>query len=344
LLHLDFSIEKNVINAHASDSYHQQVLTFCKRWLQGAQRFVFYTSGSTGKPKRVLIGRKRLEASAQATNATLNFSGHDHFLCCLPIQNIGGAMVLIRAMMAKATCTILEPSLSPLLSLPLQHTYTVASFVPAQLNDLNNIALRSKFEKIKTVLIGGAPILQHLENNLKQCKNQIYHTYGMTETVSHIALREIHLESAFHALSGINIQLNEEQCLCVQGIVTGGKWIVTNDIAELTDTHTFQIVGRKDFVINTGGVKVHADQVEAALMALLPNGADAIIVPTRDEQFGQVVTAIVSGIDENSPLLPSIQSELKSRLPPHHSPRKWVFVEQIPYTAAGKPDRRAMGG
>jgi O-succinylbenzoic acid--CoA ligase len=340
LLNLDFSNQQHVFDIYASDEYQQQVLDFCKRWLQGAQKFLFHTSGSTGVPKQIWIDRKRLEASATATLALLNVSEQDHFLCCLPIQNIGGAMVLIRAMMAKASCTVLQPTLTPLNLLLAQHNFTVASFVPSQLTQLDDRKICSVFEQIATVLVGGAPIRVSLETQLAACKNTIYHTYGMTETVSHIAVRKIGHESSFQTLPGISINLNDEQCLCIKAAVTDDKWIATNDVAELISSNQFRIIGRKDFVINTGGVKVPAEVVEALLCSLLPSGADAIIVPTDDEQFGQVVTAIVSGIDETSPLLPKIQSDLKDKLPPYYAPRKWIFVDQIPYTAAGKPDRK----
>lgn len=342
LLHLDFSNPQRLLQAQAADEYQQQVIAFCTRWQQGAQKFLFHTSGSTGAPKPIWIGRKRLEASATATVSLLNITQHDHFLCCLPQQNIGGAMLLIRAMVAGAKCTVAQPTLTPLSLLSTQHNFTVASFVPSQLTQLHEHQIKFVFEKITTVLVGGAAIEPRLEGLLQQCKNRIYHTYGMTETVSHVALREIHHDNMFRALPGVQLKLNDEQCLCIKGEVTGGKWILTNDIAELSASNQFRIIGRKDFVINTGGVKVHADVVEAVLLSLLPTGANAMIVPTKDDQFGQIVTAVVSGIDEHSPLLPTIQQQLKSKLPPYHAPRKWLFVEQLPYTTTGKPDRRAM--
>lgn len=342
MLTLDFSRPVSVLNTHTNDEAFQAALELCKQWLIGKQYFTFRTSGSTGTPKTIRISRKRMEWSAAATNRFLDIKRSDHFLCCLPVTSIGGAMVLIRAIQARASCTIIKPNLHPLNFITARHTYTITSFTPAMVADMNEKKHAQKLKRFRHILLGGAPLSTSLEMHLAQIANNMYHTYGMTETVSHIAIRKLMLQPYFQVLDGVKIKTNSDGCLCIKSPSTSNRWLQTNDMAVISAYNQFQITGRKDFVINSGGIKVQPEIVEKAILELLPQTAGCVVVGLPHAQLGSSVAAVVSGVSLTASLTRQWDKKLKRILPAYFAPRQWINISKIPLTHTGKPDRIAL--
>jgi O-succinylbenzoic acid--CoA ligase len=315
----------------------KNTLVICNRWRKGEEQFVFQTSGSTGVPKIIHANREQLLASAHGTIEALHLNHKDHFLLCLNTRSIGGAMVLIRAMLLEAEITLMDPSSDILEQLDQTHPFTVASFVPMQLDILKQKPeLMKTLDRFEKVLIGGAGIDLSLDQQLKKSTTNLYHTYGMTETLSHIALRQLGKEDSFFPLKGIDLKIDERGCLAIKGKVTNDEWIITNDMVDLQADFSFKVLGRADDVINTGGFKVFPAKVEAAMQELLP--FSLFIYSTPDEKFGQQVAAFVL-----TSTLDTVQltKALKEKLHPYEIPKTFYCLSRFITTANGKIDKIA---
>lgn len=322
--------------------YFSNAFSLAQQWLNGAETFTFHTSGSTGAPKSIELARAQLEASANATIHALGITSNDHLFHCLPTQFIGGAMLLIRGLIAECDITFVAPSTKPIELLPEQHSYTIASFTPMQLYPILHFAkaYETALGQFNTVLIGGAAIDKLLEGRLANLpKVTFYHTYGMTETVSHIALRKIGLEKTFHVLPGIEAKVNEEGCLCIKGDVTVQQWIETNDLVRMETDTSFEVLGRIDGVINSSGAKIFPAEIESAFaeyLQLSPMEICALGLP--DKELGQKLIVFIGGTKQ---IVVSKQALLK-RLEGYQIPKEIYQVEQFPQTPNGKVNRAEL--
>lgn len=321
-------------------------LDFCRRWLNGGQEFYFHTSGSTGTPKQIVASREQMKASAHGTIEALQISPADHIWICLQTSVIGGAMMLVRGLESGADITITEPSADPLKTLAADHPYTFASFVPLQLQDLLQPAntSASKLERFNNILVGGGALNILLEDACSVLQTQMYHTYGMTETLSHVALRKIGKDRDFKCLPGIKIRQDERECLCIKGVVTNGEWLVTNDVVELTGEHSFLVKGRTDDMINTGGVKVFAPKVEDAAYEVMNRlgmrDVSLFVYAVPDVLLGQKITLFIEGEQWNPLKISEAKKEMMETLGRYEIPRAVVFIPSFLKTASGKINRR----
>ncbi|GGF24305.1 AMP-binding protein [Hymenobacter cavernae] len=328
------------------NGYEAKVLDFCREWLNGALAFELRTSGSTGTPQLIRMRRRQLEASARRTCEYLGLGVGDRELVCLNCETVGGLMMLVRGLEQNMHLTIVEPNANPLVLVEPEAAFDFASFVPLQLRTLLDRGYAPRLNQMKAILVGGATVESTLEKALQQLTVPIYHTYGMTETASHIALRRINGPEAspyYRVLPGIRVAQDERGCLTVRADVTDDQLITTNDRVRLVDEHTFEWLGRADFVINSGGVKVQAEKVEQVLeVALaelgLPNRR-AFVAGRADERLGEQVTAFLEGEPLTEAEHQPLQQLLAERLDRYERPRAFVYVPQFQATASGKIDR-----
>ncbi|RME44140.1 MAG: O-succinylbenzoic acid--CoA ligase [Caldilineae bacterium] len=249
--------------------------------------------------------------------------------------------------------TVVTPSANPLASLPPDARFDFTALVPLQ---LQTILARTPdrlplLDGMKAILVGGAPVSMALQRALQRIAAPVYHTYGMTETVTHIALRRLngpHPEAAFKPLPGVQVGQDERGCLTVTAPVTGGQTLHTNDRVDLQPDGSFVWLGRLDNVINSGGVKVQVERVERALeRALLDyrggvfSGRRFFVGGTPDERLGETVTVVMEG----SPLPvqdeAALRAALQAALSRYEVPRRFAFLPRLPQTPTGKIDRRA---
>lgn len=317
---------------------------FIQSYLNGIETLDIKTSGSTGIPKSVLLSRAQLTESAFKTNAYFHLDSSDVFYCCINTGYIGGKMMLIRAAELEATLILVEPSSSPFQGKPLKSP-TFMALVPLQLAALVEEweTLAPYFGKLKAIIIGGGAIPKVLEAKVKDFPIPIFHTYGMTETVSHIALRRVNgfdRSGYFTALPMVEVKTNAEGALRVRADVTNWEWLQTNDLVEVLSPTTFRFKGRKDFVINSGGIKIHLDTLEQELethLSELKVNTAYFLAGMPDVQLGEKLVLVI----ENFPAkdVDGLKTFLKARLPKYHDIKEVFSIDNIVRTPNGKIDR-----
>ncbi len=327
------------------NGYEARVLDFVRQWLNGTQEFALTTSGSTGAPTGITLRRRQLEASARRTADFFGLGPGDRALVCLNCEYIGGLMMLVRGLERNMHLTIVEPQGNPLAQVPADAEFDFAAFVPLQLRALLDAGQAARLHSMKALLVGGAPVDGRLAAEIGMLPAPVFHTYGMTETCSHVALRRLNgpdAATSYRVLSGIAAGQDARGCLTLRGDVTDDQLVITNDLVQLLDAHTFEWLGRADFVINSGGVKVPAEKVELVLdVALAEIGAArrCFVAGRPDERLGQQVTAFVEGEALPAALEQQLQALLAARLDKYERPRQLVYVPAFASTANGKLDR-----
>lgn len=345
-------------------------LQFAHEWLSGAQTIALHTSGSTGTPKPIYLARSQMEASARATGAALGLRAGQQALVCLPARYVAGRMMIVRGFVLGLDMHVVEPASDPFAALPPDVRPHFAAFIPLQMQTVLDIALvapsdscyaddtarsfryRRLLEGMQAILLGGGPIDDALHKKIVQLSGPVYHTYGMTETATHIALRRLNgpeRTDAFVPLPGVELALDDRGCLAIRGAVTAGAWVQTNDIVDLRSDGSFVWQGRWDNVINTGGIKVQIEQVEAAVATCQAQRPDLpwtsrrlAVIGLPDTRLGQVVTLVVVGPPFGSAVEAAVQDALRPALDRFALPRRFAYVSDLPYTPTGKIDRKAL--
>ncbi|MDO7853816.1 AMP-binding protein [Hymenobacter convexus] len=327
------------------NGYEARVLDFVRQWLNGTQEFGLTTSGSTGSPTPITLRRRQLEASARRTADYFDLGPGDRALVCLNCEYIGGMMMLVRGLERNMHLTIVEPHANPFDYVATDAEFDFSAFVPLQIKAVLAAGLAARLNRMKAILIGGAPADASLQQELQPLRVPVYLTYGMTETCSHVALRRLNGPKAsgrFRVFTGIAAGQDARGCLTLRGDVTDDQLITTNDQVNLLDAHTFEWLGRADFVINTGGVKVPAEKVELVLdvaLAEIGQSRRCFVAGQPDERLGQAVTAFIEGPALTPATEKQLQALLAERLGRYEQPRQLRYVPEFCTTATGKLDR-----
>ena len=311
---------------------------FLEEWNNPSLYVHVQTSGSTGAPKPMLVEKQRMLNSARITCDFLGLREGDTALLCMSLDYIAGKMMVVRSIERGLKLTTVEPSGHPL-STP-HSPLDFAAMVPMQVyNSLQVPEEKERLKQIRHLIIGGGAIDDALAAALRTFPNHVWSTYGMTETLSHIALRRLNGPEAsewYTPFPSVKVSLNEDSCLVIDAPLVCPSRLVTNDIAELssgTDPEVkFRILGRKDNVICSGGIKIQIETVERQLRPHLQ--APFLITKRPDAKFGEVVVLLTEGT------VPEAQEVCERILPKYHQPRVYLHVDQIPLTATGKPARQ----
>ena len=301
------------------------------------------TSGSTGPPKPIVLSRTQLHSSAHKTIQVLGLQQNYNALVCISIDHIGGKMMLVRGMELGMDLYLQQPS-SEVAYQNLPKIDFVA-LVPVQLKHLTQSEPGRDFlTNCQVTIVGGAQLDASMEKELDQYPNPIYHTFGMTETASHFALRLLNGPSKQHfyqILPGVEMSLDDRGCLTVKGDITNNKALITNDLVSIIDKNTFRWLGRKDQVINTGGYKVHPELLQNSIQQLLDAiniKAKHLITDLPHPKWGQQVVLVL----ESQPLTATTEQELKTLLKQHlkapEVPKQIKYLDSFPRTDSGKVD------
>ena len=326
------------------NSFQEEVFDFCRQWKLGKNEFLFHTSGSTGKPKPIYLSRLSMIESANMTMDWLQLQEGDNVLLCLPIEYIAGAMMLVRALVLKLNVVIIEPSQNPLEEITKPINIHLASFVTTQWSTIlqSNPNLFTFFSEVKGILIGGSELTSSVELLTKEIQLPIFQTYGMTETSSHIAFRQISSEDAiYQCLKDVQIKLNDQGCLCIHSPSTLNQWIETNDVAELIHVNQFSILGRNDFAINSGGRKIHPEIIEKCCHSFFAQHSitcKTFAYGLDDDFYGQKLVLFIETIDELNIQIQLIDY-LKLNLESWEVPKQFIVLPEFLYTKTGKIDR-----
>jgi len=311
---------------------------FLEEWNSDSPYVHVRTSGSTGEPKPMLVEKRRMLASARITCDFLGLKEGDTALLCMSLDYIAGKMMVVRAIERGLKLEVVKPSGHPLAETKVCPVF--AAMVPMQVyNSLQVPEERERLKMIRHLIIGGGAIDEALAQELKAFPNHVWSTYGMTETLSHIALRRLSGPEAsewYTPFPSVSISLNDEGCLVIDAPEVCEERLVTNDMAVIqrgqSSCVTFRILGRKDNVICSGGIKIQAEEVERLLRPHLRN--PYLISKRPDPKFGEAVVLLTEGDTA------SAKDVCESVLQPYLRPKAYVSVSQIPLTETGKPARR----
>lgn len=315
----------------ASEEIISEVKSFLKEWYNDETFIEVKTSGSTGKPTIIKLEKVKMIVSARKTLDFLNIKRGDTALLCLSPSTIAGKMMLVRSILGD-----LKLIVGPVNSNPLETILEPIDFVamvPLQLQH----TLESNPEKIrpiKSILIGGGPISSNVSSLLKKNDLNVYHTYGMTETISHVAMRKIGTdeEKAFRALPGINFKVKNNQ-LVIQYPEIGIVELCTTDQVKLLDENSFEWIGRTDFIINSGGKKLNPEEIEGKISTLI--GLPYFIFGLPDDTFGQKVVLFI----ESTISLNLSKESFYSSLQNYSVPKEIFYIPRFIRTESGKINR-----
>lgn len=329
-----------------TSSYTLQTLEFCQAWLNQQTHFSIHTSGSTGTPKLIQLSRTQLQKSAQMTGKALGLQPDQRALICLNTQYIAGIMMLVRGFELGLQMEVIPPSENPLKSLSNTQTFDFVALVPMQVQAiLAYNGGKAWLNVLHTLIIGGAPVNYTLAKQLKTLTSNVYITYGMTETVSHIALRHInahHRADQYQVLPEVSIRQDARGCIEINSPTTLNEWITTNDLIELIDATHFRWLGRADRVINSGGVKVQVETVEQALDQLMnEQGIHSrfFVAGLPDDRLGQQVIAVIEGTELAHHVQDELLQQLAQLLKKYEVPKKIYFVPTFAQTPTAKIDQ-----
>lgn len=324
----------------AATPFEAELFSFVREWRSGAGHFEFQTSGSTGEPAKVTFTRQQLVASARRSVEAFDLHSGATALVCLNPRYVAGRMMLVRAFVNDMKIIAVEPSSNPLAD--VNAAVDFLALVPLQLQTMIESGLVARLRQVRTIIIGGASMSRALRKRiLAELSGNVYQTYGMTETLTHVALDRIDDEEAkFTALPGVRITLDERGCLVIQSGLTEGT-VVTNDIAELLSDGVFRLLGRYDNVINSGGVKLIPEVIEKkaeAAFARLNMQNNFFIAGMPHDRLGAQVTIFVEGVASADEKI-RLENELRKTLDMYEIPRKLHFLPAFVYTENGKINR-----
>lgn len=308
---------------------------FCQQWNDDSPQLLVHTSGSTGKPKPIWVEKKRMEASAKTTCEFLRLKEGDTALLCMPLDYIAGKMMVVRSIVGSLRLIAVDPSSHPLRG--LHEPPVFAAMVPMQVYGTLQVASeREMFKKTRHVIIGGGAIDKKLESELRAFPNAVWSTYGMTETLSHIALRRISGNEAsewYTPFNNVEVSLTADGRLIVNAPLVCESPVTTNDIAEIApDGKHFRILGRADNVICSGGIKLQIEEIETALHEAMPG--PFVITKKKDEKFGETEVMLTTSED-----IDKVKAICKEYLSRFQQPRHFIHIDRIPLTETGKPAR-----
>jgi O-succinylbenzoic acid--CoA ligase len=325
----------------ADEEWEKQIWQFIIDWFNPAITSIkVFTSGSTGTPKQVTHTKSAMMNSAAATCTALQLKPGSRALLCLPVNKISGMMMVVRSIHNKMKLICIRPSSTPLQELTDEQQIDFAAFTPMQFHGVvTDINIFKKANQINKIILGGEDVRAGLLNPIQQLKSEVYITFGMTETISHIALKRLNgpkPDINFKVLTGIDISINDRNCLVISAPALGQSHLVTNDVVKLVGESEFQWLGRIDNVINSGGVKIQPEEIEQQLLNLIKY--PYFIASVADKILGEKLVIAL----ETPMLRPEEKNELVNaftKLEKLHRPKLILLIPQFARTENGKIKR-----
>ncbi|OCB78662.1 AMP-binding protein [Flavobacterium crassostreae] len=307
------------------DATEKAMGDFILDWFDNKHYIELQTSGTTGAPKRIRMEKQKMVNSALATAAFFELHPGDKALCCLPATYIAGKMMLVRSFVLGLEMDLVVPNATPLAH--NKKHYDFVAMVPLQVqNSLEGL------DKVKKLIIGGTKVSSDLEKKLVNLKNtSVYETYGMTETITHIAAKKIG-EKALRVLPGVQISQNESNCLVITAPKISDQPISTQDVVTLLDDKQFVFLGRADNLVNSGGIKLIPEQIEAKLAAVLHS--KFFVAGIADPILGEKLVLVIEGKKQK------INTAIFDVLDKYEIPKEILFVAKFLETENGKLKRK----
>ncbi len=326
--------------------WEADVWKFVGEWLNDETHITVHTSGSTGTPKAIQLPKDKVRNSALMTANYLGLGEGSNALLSLSANYIAGKMMIVRAIENRWHLWATEPSNQPLKDVPDTLTIDLVAWVPSQLQamlDLNDAPLNQRIHAICNIILGGSPVLPALASTLKDFPNRVFETFGMTETISHIAMKRLSGANATDVFEttdeNIILGQDDRDCLVIIAHHLADQPVVTNDIVEFIDERHFRWLGRVDNVVNSGGIKLFPEALEQKVQHLLSQRFFMAGVP--DVQLGQKLIMVIEGPALNHPQLEQLRNHLQTILTRYELPRNIYSVTRLEETATHKVNRLA---
>ncbi len=314
------------------EDWERNFYQFILEWLNGEDEVSAHTSGSTGTPKSVRLKKQHMLASAQTTLDFFSLKEGMSALLPLSCDYIAGKMMVVRAFAGGLNVIPVKPDGNPLLD--LSYKVNFAPLVPLQV--INALEVLKDWP-VDTVIIGGGALDESCKQALQKLEPSFYETYGMTETVSHVAIRPIG-EDLFKAVKGVTFSLDDRECLVIDAPNVTEEKVITNDLVQLHDAYTFSFLGRFDNIVNSGGLKLMPEQIEKKLSGVFEE--KFIVIGLPDKKLGECLVLVVETIDVRSDYLTYIKKQ--KILSKYEIPKKVFYIPQLPRTDSNKIKRREV--
>lgn len=331
---------KKINSENLSEIDNDAIRQFLSEWWNNNAYIEQKTSGSTGIPKQIKIRKENMINSAMATLNYFNLQPGQTALLCLPVEFIAGKMMIVRAIVGSLQVDYSRFDLDPLKEIPIDKKYDFCAMVPLQVeHSITN--RKNQFENIKTIIIGGAEISSSLRLKILQSKNNCYATFGMTETITHIAIQKIELknkEQIFQVLKGIQINQDERSCLTINAPGICEEVITTNDVVEITDFDKFRWLGRADNIINSGGLKIHPEELEKLISEIITD-RNFFVYGKPNELLGEELVLIIEGEPYDLTTENLLINYLQKNTSKNKVPKKIYYHQHFINTDTGKLKR-----
>lgn len=331
----------NYCNNIISSSLNEWECDYCrfiKEWMNDSDFVQAKTSGSTGAPKEIILSKQKMINSARLTGDFFEFTKGQTALLCLSTNYIAGKMMLVRAFEWQLNLIPVEPNGHPLKY--VRQNIDFAAMIPLQVK--NSLSENSKLDYIKNLLIGGGAVDNNLENGLQFLKTQCFVGYGMTETVSHVAIRRLNgagKSNLYSAIGNAEFSIDNRACLCINSPLILEEKLHTNDMVELVNKKEFKWLGRFDNVINSGGIKLFPEQIEAKLQNLIEEPFFLAGIP--DNHLGEKLILLIESSSTDIRKKIELKRKIKSLLDKFEQARDIFYVPKFKRTLTGKIQREA---
>ena len=317
--------------------WEKDLYLFLNEWFSDSDFVLAQTSGSTGEPKQIELPKSVMIKSAERTIEYFELKKNDRLLLSLPCLYIAGKMMVVRAIVGQTNLITIDPTDD--FDILTTEKFDFGAMVPNQVfKILKQPSGKEKLQNIQNLLVGGSAISTGLENIIGTLSNRVVSTYGMTETASHIAIRELsgdRKSEYYHCLHDISVSLNENECLQIHLSEMAGP-LQTNDLADLQSDKSFRILGRADSVIISGGIKYSPEAIEKKLEQIIHQRFVISSVP--DEKLGERLTLVIEGKPFNTKIL---KQQIAAILSPFEQPKTISFLNKFQETTSGKIIREA---
>lgn len=317
-----------------NEKIKKQVASFLEKWGDNSSFFETNTSGSTGTPKTIKINKKNAVESAKSTIRFLDIKSSDNALLCLNTETIGGKMMIVRSIVNKMNLYITQPSTNPLSETKVNIDFI--ALAPIQLATILNES-PEKLKNIRNIIVGGGVLSETTQELLKSEKVTVYQTFGMTETISHIAIRKAGFEQEEYYTTLFPTTVSEKNSqLCIHAPHLGIDNLITNDTVEIICQSQFKWLGRTDLIINSGGIKIQLEELERELQSHIIQ--PFFVYKKNDPRLGEKVVLVIEGEENKKYTKKDFYIFLENK---YHLPKEVAFIEKIIRTKSDKMNRFA---
>lgn len=323
---------------NSDNEWEKDYCKFILEWLDDTELVRAKTSGSTGVPKAVYLSKQKMRNSAKLTGEFFNFKAGQNALFCLSASFIAGKMMIVRAFEWQLNLLPLAPDGHPLENISSDIDF--AAMIPLQVK--NSLKLGKGIQQIRKLLIGGGTVDQNLENDLQNLSTECFIGYGMTETVSHVAIRALNgkkRSQSYQAMGNAKFSVDTRNCLSINAPAILDEPLLTNDVVELIDESQFEWKGRFDNVINSGGIKLFPEQIEKKLETII--NQPFFIAGLPDEHLGQKVVLLVEWDHVDDKQKKELECKIKSLLDKFEQAREIFYISEFKRTSTNKIQREA---